>query len=278
MTDKSQEQLKELKQFTLPYRERLINYGIDLKVELSQGFVKDEDNVCFRILANDYMVSDMLPLVKSEDRIMDFDNMFRFFSTLESRNYDKIMRDRAFESISNALSKHEVMSYVYFDPESGGDDWDVCPSVRASIDEIHITDDNIYDFLIHSISKDNNGNIKLVGRINNDTMYTYADEYYTYLGSVLPADLEVIVIPEQREQAVTDETEEEVAAVEPEDTGEGVLEFEDWPNEEGEFTELITEEETENEETDETGNEKTVEEVENEEVADEVENQESEEE
>ncbi len=154
----------------------------------------------YMILVNDEMFSNELNADEVMNDIVALTETFNIFKNLPARRYEKIIFDRETERIKNELRTWSDKSYDFFPEEvfaeaSDDDEYEACPSIRTYIDEIDITDNSIYSFIVHRVFMDENDNITLVGRIQNDTMLGYDDELTTTLGSVLPSDLELIQIP-----------------------------------------------------------------------------------
>ena len=214
---KTDENLKQLKKFAVSYKEQLGIYGIRLRIEIDPDFVpeQDTDNVqLYRILVNDKVFSNLMTEDETKNDIVGLAETFNIFKALPSRFYEKIMFDREVERIKKQLRSWEDKSYDFFPNELDFDDdeeEDACPSIRAYIDELSITDIDIHSFLVHKITMDENDNIKLIGKIQGDVGYSYVeDDMYTTLGSVLPSDLELIQVPvyDENKNIINETTEE----------------------------------------------------------------------
>lgn len=214
---KTDENLKQLKKFAASYKEQLGIYGIRLRIEVDPDFVPepDTDDVqLYRILVNDKVFSNLMTEDETKNDIVGLAETFNIFKSLPSRFYEKIMFDREVERIKEQLRSWEDKSYDFFPSELDFDDdeeEDACPSIRAYIDELSITDSNIHSFLVHKITMDDNDNIKLIGKIQGDVGYSYVeDDLYTTLGSVLPSDLELIQVPvyDETKNIINETTEE----------------------------------------------------------------------
>lgn len=214
---KTDENLKQIKKFAASYKEQLGIYGIRLRIEVDPDFVPepDTDDVqLYRILVNDKVFSNLMTEDETKNDIVGLAETFNIFKALPSRFYEKIMFDREVERIKKQLRSWEDKSYDFFPNELDFDEdeeEDACPSIRAYIDEISITDCNIHSFIVHKITMDGNENIKLYGKIQDDVNYGYeVDDFYTTLGSVLPSDLELIQVPVYDEtKSIINETTEE---------------------------------------------------------------------
>ena len=214
---KTDENLKQLKKFAASYKEQLCIYGIRLRIEIDPDFVPDPDTddvQLYRILVNDKVFSNLMTEDETKNDIVGLAETFNIFKDLPSRFYEKIMFDREVERIKEQLRSWEDKSYDFFPNELDFDEdeeEDACPSIRAYIDELSITDSKIHSFLVHKITMDDNDNIKLIGKIQGDVGYSYVeDDLYTTLGSVLPSDLELIQVPvyDETKNIINETTEE----------------------------------------------------------------------
>ena len=214
---KTDENLKQLKKFAASYKEQLGIYGIRLRIEVDPDFVPDPDTddvQLYRILVNDKVFSNLMTEDETKNDIVGLAETFNIFKALPSRFYEKIMFDREVERIKKQLRSWDDKSYDFFPNELDFDEdeeEDACPSIRAYIDELSITDSNIHSFLVHKVTMDENDNIKLIGKIQGDAGYYYGeDELYTTLGSVLPSDMELIQVPvcDETKNIINETTEE----------------------------------------------------------------------
>lgn len=214
---KTDENLKQLKKFAASYKEQLGIYGIRLRIEIDPDFVPEQDTddvQLYRILVNDKVFSNLMTEDETKNDIVGLAETFNIFKDLPSRFYEKIMFDREVKRIKKQLRSWEDKSYDFFPNELDFDDddeEDACPSIRAYIDELSITDSDIHSFLVHKITMDENDNIKLIGKIQGDVGYSYVeDDLYTTLCSVLPSDLELIQVPvyDENKNIINETTEE----------------------------------------------------------------------
>lgn len=214
---KTDENLKQLKKFAASYKEQLGIYGIRLRIEIDPDFVPEQDTddvQLYRILVNDKVFSNLMTEDETKNDIVGLAETFNIFKDLPSRFYEKIMFDREVKRIKKQLRSWEDKSYDFFPNELDFDDdeeEDACPSIRAYIDELSITDSDIHSFLVHKITMDENDNIKLIGKIQGDVWYSYVeDDLYTTLCSVLPSDLELIQVPvyDENKNIINETTEE----------------------------------------------------------------------
>ncbi len=192
--------LSELRREVINSTEYLARYGIFVNIYLDEGVDEEEtnpENIAYCLVVNHDEYSDELTYDEAKGDILGLRLTFRIFAELNSRHYDRIMFDRGVDKISVNLRTWPDQTFSYLVNENDTEnDLDICPSVRAYIDELSITDTEIHNLVVHSISLDDNNNIRLVGRIEESSMYAYEGEVYTYLGSVLPADIELIDVPE----------------------------------------------------------------------------------
>lgn len=194
--DKS-EILKSLEQFAKPYKEKLGIYGIRLRIEVDPDF--EWPNERYRTLVNDELFSNDLT---EEEAQMDIEGLaatFEIFKKLPARNLERIIRDRETRRISDCLATWEDKTWEFLpsdmvNDENDEDEFQNCPCIKCKVDEVHITDTDVHYFYVHRISMDDNGNVKLVGRIASSEN-SCSDELYTYLGSVDAFDLEEIDVP-----------------------------------------------------------------------------------
>ncbi len=205
MNSMYKDELDRLKEFCMSYRDRMAKYSMIIKVDGASEKVDEEnDAYFFKLILNNSVIYKLERVDESSEESMKsviscVVDVFDTFKALPSSVLNKVMVDRAVSRLSESLLKWPGRKYTF--PHDEDDDWSGCPIVNAYIDEFFPRDSSINRFLIQEISMDNNGNIKFVGRVVNEVVDVYGDEeYYTYLGSLMPSDLELIRIPEYVEQ------------------------------------------------------------------------------
>lgn len=194
--EQQSETLKKLKQYVKEQTANYAYYGLNIQVD------RDDNSSTYLYERYKVTVSDDLYCSDVSDKdVIDITdtliNLFSGFMLIPADNYSRILKMRESGRIATALQNWPDNTYYYYDPQFEEDFDDDCPVITCYIDELQVTDYNIYKFLVHSIKLDENNNIKLVGRIWGDGHDKDDDELWTCLDSVYEFDLQYLLVPDR---------------------------------------------------------------------------------